>query len=130
MNVEKIIKDSMPNEPANQSANDSGSINVICNKSDLVENSGVCALINHEQVALFYLPHTDRKRYAISNWDPIGKANVLSRGILGDIKGRTVVASPLYKQHFDLETGICFEDETIKLKTYSVFLEGDCVKIG
>ena len=64
MNVEKIIKDSMPNEPANQSANDSGSINVICKKSDLVENSGVCALINDEQVALFYLPHTDKKIFA------------------------------------------------------------------
>ena len=126
MNVEKIIKESMPNEPANES----GCINVICQKSDLVENSGVCALINDEQVALFYLPQSDKKIFAISNWDPIGKANVLSRGILGDIKGTIVVASPLYKQHFNLETGVCIEDETIKLKTYPVFIEGDTVKIG
>ena len=129
MNVEKMLKDSMPNEPVNQSANDSGSINVICNKSDLVENSGVCALINDEQVALFYLPHTDKKIFAISNWDPIGKANVLSRGILGSIKEAIVVASPLYKQHFDLETGMCIEDETIKLKTFPVFIEGVSIKI-
>lgn len=130
MNVEKIIKDDTQNEPFHQSANDSGSNNVICNKLDLVENSGVCALINDEQVALFYLPHTDKKIFAISNWDPIGKANVLSRGILGDIKGTVVVASPLYKQHFDLKTGICIEDETIKLKTYPVSLDGDIVNIA
>jgi nitrite reductase (NADH) small subunit len=126
MKVEQILKDNMSYEPANES----GCINVICKKSDLVENSGVCALINNEQVAIFYLPHTEKKLFAISNWDPIGKANVLSRGILGDIKGSIVVASPLYKQHFDLETGMCIEDESIKLKTYPVFLEGDSVKIG
>ncbi len=126
MNVEKIVKESMPNEPANES----GYVNVICQKSDLVENSGVCALINDEQVALFYLPHTDKKLFGISNWDPIGKANVLSRGILGDIKGTIVVASPLYKQHFNLETGVCIEDETIKLKTFPVFIDGDAVKVG
>ncbi len=126
MNVEKILKDNMPYEPANEA----GCMNVICKKSDLVENSGVCALINDEQVALFYLPKTEKKIFAVSNWDPIGKANVLSRGILGDIKGSIVVASPLYKQHFDLETGVCIEDETVKLKTYPIILEGDIVKIG
>tara|TARA_R110001592_G_scaffold181747_1_gene424610 strand:+ start:33034 stop:33414 length:381 start_codon:yes stop_codon:yes gene_type:complete len=126
MKVEQIVKDNMSYEPANES----GCVNVICNKSDLVENSGVCALINDEQVALFYLPHTEKKLFAVSNWDPIGKANVLSRGILGDIKGKIVVASPLYKQHFDLETGICIEDHSIKLKTFPIFLEGDSVKIA
>ena len=126
MNAEKIFKDNIKYEPANES----GSIKVICHKSDLVENSGVCALIDGEQVALFYLPHTDKKIFAVSNWDPFGKANVLSRGILGDIKGKIVVASPLYKQHFDLESGICIEDTAIKLKTYAVSLEGDSVSIG
>ena len=74
---------------------------VICSKNDLVENSGVCALVNGEQVAIFYLPKSDQQVFAISNWDPIGKANVLSRGIVGDLEGKFVVASPLYKQHFD-----------------------------
>lgn len=126
MNVEKIFKDDIEYEPANEA----GSIKVICHKSDLVENSGVCALINDEQVALFYLPHTEKKVFAVSNWDPFGKANVLSRGILGDIKGKIVVASPLYKQHFDLESGICIEDTSIKLKTYPVFLDGETINIG
>ena len=95
---------------------------VLCQESDLIENSGVCALVNGEQVALFDLPQTEEKVFAISNWDPIGKANVLSRGIVGDLGGSIVVASPLYKQHFDLKTGSCLEDEEATVKTFGVTL--------
>lgn len=102
---------------------------IICDKSDLVENSGVCALVNEEQVAIFYLPKTEKQVYAISNWDPVGKANVLSRGIVGDLKGQIVVASPLYKQHFDLETGECMEEDA-PVKVYPVSLKNDKVVIG
>tara|TARA_R110002072_G_scaffold154_4_gene1067 strand:- start:14745 stop:15125 length:381 start_codon:yes stop_codon:yes gene_type:complete len=119
MNIEIVLKDKLSQEPANESESE----NVICNTTDLIENSGVCALINGEQIALFYLPQNDKKLFALSNWDPIGKANVLSRGISGDIKGTKVVASPLYKQHFDLETGICLEDKSIKIKTYSAHIK-------
>ena len=112
MNINKLLHAPTSNEPANESGVES----MICHTSDLVKNSGVCALINDEQVALFYLPHTDKKLFAVSNWDPIGKANVLSRGILGDIKGNIVIASPLYKQHFNLETGVCLEDAIARLK--------------
>lgn len=99
---------------------------MICNKTDLVENSGVCALINGEQVAIFYMPKEDEKVFGIANYDPIGKANVLSRGIVGDLQGQLVVASPLYKQHFNLRTGQCLEDE-VKLKTYPLALDGEKV---
>jgi nitrite reductase (NADH) small subunit len=85
----------------------------VCSVSDLQENSGVCALVNDLQVAIFYLPGDKQSIYAINNYDPIGKANVLSRGIVGDINGQTVVASPLYKQHFNLQTGICLEDDSV-----------------
>ncbi len=96
---------------------------VVCSKNDLVENSGVCALVNGEQIALFYLPKSEQKVFAISNWDPIGKANVLSRGIVGDLDGKIVVASPLYKQHFDLSSGECMEDDEASVKVYPVSLE-------
>jgi len=96
---------------------------VVCSKNDLVENSGVCALVNGEQIAIFYLPKSEQQVFAISNWDPIGKANVLSRGIVGDLEGKFVVASPLYKQHFDLTSGECLEDETASVKTYPISLE-------
>jgi len=102
---------------------------VICSRSDLVENSGVCALINEEQVAIFYIPDSEQQVFAISNWDPIGKANVLSRGIVGDLEGKIVVASPLYKQHFDLNSGECLEEEE-SVKTYDVRLEDDKVLLA
>ena len=34
-----------------------------------------------------------------------------ARGIVGDIKGVAVVASPVYKQHFSLKSGHCLEDD-------------------
>ncbi len=100
--------------------------NVICQTRDLVENSGVCALINNEQVALFYLPNTEQKIFAVGNWDPFGKANVMSRGLIGSIGDELVVFSPLYKQRFSLATGQCL-DEDAALPTYNVAIENDDV---
>jgi len=91
----------------------------ICVVSDLVLDSGICALYKREQVAIFKFG-MERRIYAVSNFDPIGEANVISRGILGTLGTDTVVASPLYKQHFCLETGRCLEDERQWLKTYPV----------
>jgi len=95
---------------------------VLCAKSDLIPNAGVCSLYGDEQLAIFYTPDREPEVRAIQNWDPIGKANVLSRGIVGNIKGQLVVASPLYKQHFNLDSGACLEDEQASVKTYSVSL--------
>jgi len=55
--------------------------------------------------------------------------SVLSRGIVGDIKGELVVASPLYKQHFSLLTGKCLEDDSASVPVYEVVLDGDKVLI-
>lgn len=101
----------------------------VCALDDLPPNRGVCALVGDQQVAIFYLPKDDAI-YAIHNYDPIGKANVLSRGIVGDIKGEVVVASPLYKQHFSLKTGQCLEDENVRVKTFPVRLAEGRVLIG
>lgn len=99
----------------------------VCNVSDLQEDSGICALVNGEQVAIFYVQDTV---YALSNFDPFGNANVLSRGVIGDLKGQIVVASPLYKQHFNLETGVCLEDENVILPVYASRVENGTVQIG
>jgi len=90
----------------------------LCGLSDLIPNSGICAEVDGQQIALFYLPSETPQVYAIGNWDPIGKANVLSRGIVGDVDGRLVVASPLYKQHFDLLTGDCLETTRYQLRLF------------
>ena len=99
----------------------------ICTLADLVPNTGVAALVNGEQAALFRLK--DGNVYAVSNFDPFSQANVISRGITGFLKGYDVVASPIYKQHFDLRTGMCLEDNNISLKTYKVQLDGEQVSI-
>jgi nitrite reductase (NADH) small subunit len=101
----------------------------VCNIDDLQPDSGVCALVEGQQVAIFYMPK-DSVVYAISNYDPYGNANVLSRGIIGDINGQPVVASPLYKQHFNLQTGNCLEDETVTIPAYAVRLENGSVQVS
>ncbi len=95
----------------------------ICKLDDLMPLQGCGALIGGEQVALFFVPHTEQQVFAVQNWDPIGQANVISRGIVGDVKGELCVASPLYKQHFKLETGECVEKPEFQLKTWSVFIK-------
>ena len=99
----------------------------LCQQKDLIANSGICAMVEGQQVALFYLPSETPQVYAIGNWDPIGKADVLSRGIVGDVGERLVVASPLYKQHFDLQTGECLEDSEVSVPVYSFELVADQV---
>jgi len=102
---------------------------VLCQRDDLVPGGGVCVLVGQQQVALFYLPGADRELFAIGNHDPIGGANVLSRGIVGSVGARLVVASPLYKQHFDLVTGECLEEDGAAVPVYEVRLDGDRVLI-
>lgn len=89
----------------------------ICSTSDLIKNSGVCALLaNQEQVALFQVGSD--KVYAVSNFDPFGKANVLYRGLIGETQGNVYVASPLLKQRFMLNSGVCLDDDAYTIKTY------------
>lgn len=96
--------------------------NTVCKQADLSPSTGLCALHEGEQVAIFYCGIT-AEIYAVSNYDPIGDANVLSRGIMGSIGDDVVVASPLYKQHFNLKTGDCLEEPEHKLKTFPVRIE-------
>ena len=100
----------------------------VCGVDDLQINSGICALVEGEQVAIFYM--ADNSIYAINNYDPFGKVHVLSRGMIGDIKGEPMVSSPLYKQHFNLKTGVCFEDETVKVANYDVRIVDNRVEVN
>jgi NAD(P)H-dependent nitrite reductase small subunit len=100
----------------------------LCSINDLVANSGVCALLKEEQVALFYLPN-EQKVYAVGQYDPFGNANVMSRGIIGSKQGQLFVASPLYKQHFLLEDGSCLEDEAVSLPVWKTQIINERVMI-
>jgi nitrite reductase (NADH) small subunit len=99
----------------------------VCRLDDIVPNTGVCALVGARQVAVFRLE--DDSVYALDNRDPFSRANVLSRGIVGDIKGELVVASPVYKQHFNLTTGQCLEDAAVSVAVYPVRIDGATVLV-
>ncbi|NOQ35282.1 MAG: nitrite reductase small subunit NirD [Methylococcaceae bacterium] len=96
---------------------------------DLQADSGVCALVEKTQVAIFYMPK-ENAVYAINNYDPFSKAHVLSRGLIGDLKGEPMVSSPIYKQHFNLETGQCFEDESVSVDSYGVRIENGRIEVS
>jgi nitrite reductase (NADH) small subunit len=100
----------------------------VCDESDLIAGTGVCALMGDEQIAIFKT-RKDQAVYAIGNYDPIGKANVLSRGIIGSIGEEVVVASPLYKQHFSLVSGQCLEDDTVSVKSYPIRVDAGKVQL-
>ncbi|RKQ97019.1 NAD(P)H-dependent nitrite reductase small subunit [Kushneria sinocarnis] len=107
-------------------------IHELCSTADLVAWSGVVALHQGRQIALFYLPRGRDRRgdaeiFALDNHDPFSGANVIGRGIIGDKGGEPVVASPIYKQHFRLRDGVCLEDDKVRLATFEVRLEGDRV---
>ena len=90
----------------------------VCRYDDIYPDTGVCALIDGRQVAIFRL--SDGTLHAVSNHDPFSGANVLSRGLVGDRAGEPKVASPIYKQTFNLRTGICYEDASVRLDVYRV----------
>jgi nitrite reductase (NADH) small subunit len=91
----------------------------VCALGDIVPRTGVCALLGGKQVAVFRMGAGD-ELYALSNFDPFSKAFVLSRGILGDRGGVPKVASPVYKQSFDLRTGACLDDPGVSVRAYPV----------
>lgn len=100
----------------------------VCKEGDIIPDTGICALLNEKQVAIFR-DRASNNLFAIDNYDPIGKANVLSRGILGSIGEKIVVASPLFKQHFCLQTGQCLEED-YSVATYQVRVQDGEVQIS
>jgi nitrite reductase (NADH) small subunit len=81
----------------------------------LTPGRGVAALVRGRQLAVFLV---DGDVYALDNLDPFSGAHVMSRGIVGDRNGVPKVASPMYKQSFDLRSGQCLDDDDVQLTTY------------
>lgn len=103
---------------------------VVCRLEQVEREGGVVALVDGEAVAVFRT-HDDAV-FALGNYDPIGGASVLSRGLLGSTTaagdaGEVVpyVASPLHKQRFDLRTGRCLDDDTVTVPTWRVHVTDD-----
>jgi nitrite reductase (NADH) small subunit len=95
-----------------------------CPLSRLEPLRGVAVLLpDGTQVALFRL--ADDSIRAIGNIDPIGRAAVLSRGIVGDRGGIPVVQSPLKKQAFSLLDGQCLDAPDVSVPVYDTRITVD-----
>jgi nitrite reductase (NADH) small subunit len=101
-----------------------------CEYDQLIPGRGVGVLLDDgSQAALFRLD--DGSLRAVGNIDPFSGAAVLSRGIVGDRSGRTVVQSPIRKQAFALDDGSCLDDPAVCVPVFLVRLTaGGHVEVG
>ncbi|MEU5883846.1 nitrite reductase small subunit NirD [Spirillospora sp. NPDC047279] len=90
----------------------------VCSYTDLIPERGVCAMVAGVQVAIFKT--FEGELFAVSNFDPFSSAYVISRGILGSRGGTPTVASPMYKDVFDLRSGVCLADPEVALPTFPI----------
>ncbi len=100
----------------------------VCAVDDILPGTGVCALVANRHVAVFRIGSD--QFYAIDNVDPKSGASVLSRGLIGNLGERVVVASPLYKNHFDLQTGECLEAPEHSVHAHGVRAEGGRISVA
>ena len=91
----------------------------ICALDYIVPDTGVCALIAGRQIAIVRVGEGDQV-YAIDNFDPFSNAFVISRGIVGDKNGVPKIASPIFKQSFNLLTGQCLDKPAVSIPVYAV----------
>lgn len=91
----------------------------VCSLDDVQAGTASAALIGGQQIALVR-SRDGNSLYALSNFDPFSKAFVIARGIVGDRAGVPKIASPIYKQSFDLRTGECLDDPAVRLASFPV----------
>ncbi|MEV6282432.1 nitrite reductase small subunit NirD [Kribbella sp. NPDC051770] len=101
---------------------------MVCSYDELLPERGVAALLDGRQIALFRT-HTGEV-FALGNQDPFSGANVLSRGIVGSRGEVPTVASPMFKQVFDLRTGVCLDDPGVGVTAYAVEVRDGLVLVG
>jgi nitrite reductase (NADH) small subunit len=100
----------------------------ICPAARLPVERGVAALVDGEQVAVFRT--SDGDLHAVSNHDPFSGAMVIARGIVGSRGDRPTIASPVYKQVFDLQTGQCLDDPGVRLEVHLVRVVDGIVQVA
>ena len=89
---------------------------------------GVAARVAGRDVAVFRL-HTG-EWYALDNVDPFTGMSLLARGLVGSVGDAPTVAAPLYKQRFDLRTGICLDDPNFMVASWPVRVIDGSVQIS
>jgi nitrite reductase (NADH) small subunit len=100
----------------------------VCAVEDIVPDTGVCALLGERQVAIVRVGWGEEV-HALDNFDPVAKAFVLSRGIVGDSGGVLKIASPITKRAFDLRTGRCLDDASVSVPVFDVRVRAGRVEV-
>ena len=113
--------------PADAS-DDSAARVAVCSLDAVPREGGVAALVHGEAVAVFRT-HADEV-FALSNVDPVSRASVMSRGILGTRGETPFVAGPIYKQPWGLRDGVCLDDADLRVATYDVTVEDGTIWVG
>jgi nitrite reductase (NADH) small subunit len=100
----------------------------VCRFDDLQPERGAAALVKDRQIALFRT--WDGAVYAVDHLDPFSGAHVMARGIVGTRGAVPTVASPMYKQVFDLRTGAALDDPSVHLQVHAVRLVNGLVDVA
>ena len=99
----------------------------VCSFDALAVDRGAAALVTGRQVAIFRLANDEV--YAVDHRDPFSGANVMARGLVGSRGNVPTVASPIYKQVFDLQSGKCLDDESVALESWPVRVVDGMIEI-
>lgn len=100
----------------------------VCELAWLIPGRGVTARVAGCTVAVFLLDGGEL--CAVDDVDPFSGASVLSRGLVGEVDGEPTVASPVYKQRFELRSGRCLDDGDVSVQTWPVRVDGSRVVVG
>ena len=100
----------------------------ICTVDRLLPDRGVAALVEGVPVAVFLL--RTGELFALDNLDPCSGANVMSRGLIGDAGGVPTVASPMFKQRFDLRSGQCLDDPDRRITVHHARIVDDMIEVA
>ncbi len=99
----------------------------VADVGSLVINFGVNALVQGRDVAVFLL--RSGRLLAIDNIDPIACSSVLSRGVVVERNGDTLVISPITRKAFSLTTGSCVEKPEYRVQTYKTRVQAGRVQV-
>jgi len=99
----------------------------VCPLDLIPPEAGVCARLGEVAVAIF---RVGERVLAIGDRDPFTGASVLSRGIVGDRGGVLKVSSPLHKQSFSLDTGVCLDDPSVSVPVFACRVVDGVVQVA
>ena len=110
----------------------------VCAYADLLPERAVAALVGAHQVAIVRL--VDGSVHCVGQFDPYCGANVMSRGLVGSTRvgsadgmdGTDVptIQTPMYKQAFDVRTGLCVTEPEVGLGSWAVEVIDGRVVVG